>query len=68
MLSETLNLPINKITIIIKQLGGSYGAKIFKPNQVAAVAAVAALKFNRPVKIVLNFNTQFEMIGICFCL
>jgi xanthine dehydrogenase/oxidase len=63
VVSEATGLPMNKITIVVKQLGGGYGGKIIKPNQIAAAAAVAALKFNRPVKVVLDINTNFEMIG-----
>ena len=64
VVSEATGLPMNKITIVVKQLGGGYGAKIIKPNQIAAAAAVAALKFRRPVKVVMDLNTNFEMIGI----
>lgn len=64
LVSEATGLPINKITVIVKQLGGGYGGKILKPNQIAAAAAVAALKYNQPVKVVVDLNTNMEMIGI----
>jgi xanthine dehydrogenase/oxidase len=63
VVSEVTGLPMNKINIVVKQLGG-YGGKIIKPNQIAAAAAVAALKYNRPVKVVMDLNTNLEMIGI----
>eukprot|EP00026_Physarum_polycephalum_P000747 Phypoly_transcript_00748.p1 GENE.Phypoly_transcript_00748~~Phypoly_transcript_00748.p1 ORF type:complete len:1347 (+),score=177.55 Phypoly_transcript_00748:570-4043(+) len=63
VVAQTLNIPASKITVIAKQMGGAYGAKIVKPNQIAAVAAVAAVKFNRPVKIVVDLNSNMQMIG-----
>lgn len=64
VVSETINIPANKITVVNKQVGGAYGAKIVKPNQIAAAAAVAAVKYNRPVKVVMDLNSNMQMIGI----
>jgi xanthine dehydrogenase molybdopterin-binding subunit B len=66
VVSETVGIPANKITVVVKQVGGGYGAKIVKPNQIAAAAAVAAIKFNLPVKVVMDLNTNMEMIGMPF--
>ncbi len=44
-------------------MGGAYGGKISRPNQVAAAAAVAADKLDRPVRVVMDFRSNMEMMG-----
>ena len=44
-------------------MGGAYGGKIRKPKYLAAAAAVAANKVRRPVRLVLDLQTNMEMMG-----
>jgi xanthine dehydrogenase molybdopterin-binding subunit B len=44
-------------------MGGAYGGKISPPAAMAAAAALGAMNLNRPVRIILDFRTNMEMIG-----
>ena len=47
----------------VRRLGGGYGGKLQHPSRVASAAAVAALKLNRPVRIVLDIRTNMTLLG-----
>lgn len=61
--AKALGVDNNKVDVIVKRLGGGYGGKIFKPRNVAAAAAVAASALRRPIRIVLDLQTNMEMLG-----
>ncbi|KAG0608809.1 hypothetical protein M758_8G134400 [Ceratodon purpureus] len=61
--SFCLNLPINKVRIICRRLGGAFGGKSLRNQQVAVAAALAAYTLQRPVRISLDRNTDMQMIG-----
>ena len=44
-------------------MGGGYGGKISLPNRVAAATAVAANKLGKPVRLVLDIETNMRMMG-----
>ena len=44
-------------------MGGAFGAKISRSNQIAAACAVAANKFGHPIRVILDLRTNMEMIG-----
>ena len=52
-----------RINIRVRRLGGAYGGKITRANMPATACAIAADKFNCPVRLVMNFNTNLEAIG-----
>ncbi len=52
LISDVYNLPLNKIKVIQPTLGGSFGGKLEVVTELVAVGA--AMKVNRPVKIVLS--------------
>jgi xanthine dehydrogenase/oxidase len=47
----------------VKRLGGAYGAKITKASHVAAACAVAAHVTAKPVRMVLDLETNMKVIG-----
>ena len=47
----------------VRRIGGGYGGKCFSSSLVAAACAVAAKKFNRPVRHVMDLKTNMEMFG-----
>jgi xanthine dehydrogenase molybdopterin-binding subunit B len=44
-------------------MGGAYGGKISPPAAMAAAAALGAMNLNRPVRLVLDFRTNMELVG-----
>jgi len=51
MVAHVLGVPSNAVTVIVRRMGGGFGGKETQPNLFASVAAVAAKKLNRAVKI-----------------
>lgn len=60
---KTLGLQQNNITVNIKRLGGAYGGKTTRSPFVASPVALAAWKWNRPVKIAMPRDVDTSMIG-----
>ncbi|ODM88520.1 putative aldehyde oxidase-like protein, partial [Orchesella cincta] len=58
-----LNVPNNSITVHVRRLGGAFGAKITKANHVAAACAVAAHVTQKPVRVVLDLETNMQAFG-----
>jgi xanthine dehydrogenase molybdopterin-binding subunit B len=52
-----------RVNIQVRRLGGSYGAKATRAALVAAACAVGAHVTNRPVRLILDLETNMEMIG-----
>ena len=52
MIAESLNLPVDKVRVIMTACGGAFGGKEEPAGQIHA--ALAALKTGRPAKIVLT--------------
>ncbi|XP_021947093.1 xanthine dehydrogenase/oxidase [Folsomia candida] len=63
IVSSTIQMPNHNINVTVRRLGGSYGAKISKSSHIAGACAVAAHVTNRPVRIVLDLETNMKMIG-----
>ena len=51
MVAHVLGVPSNAVTVNVRRMGGGFGGKESQMNIFCAVAAVAAKKWNRPVKI-----------------
>ncbi|HEX2865593.1 MAG TPA: molybdopterin cofactor-binding domain-containing protein [Ignavibacteriales bacterium] len=56
-------LPMNKIEVEVSRLGGAFGGKEDQANSFAAMAALACMKLNRPVKIVLSRQEDMRITG-----
>ncbi len=61
LLAKILDMPINKIRVIMTPVGGGFGGKEDMIYQ--GILAIAALKTKRPVKLVFSRNDS--MIGSC---
>lgn len=61
LLAKILDMPINKIRVIMTPVGGGFGGKEDMIYQ--GILAIAALKTKRPVKLV--FSRSDSMIGSC---
>jgi xanthine dehydrogenase large subunit len=51
MVGHVLGIPSAAVTVNVRRMGGGFGGKETQSNQFAAIAAVAAKKFGKPVKI-----------------
>jgi len=51
MVAHVLGVPNHAVTIEVRRMGGGFGGKETQANQFAAIAAVAAKKLRRPVKL-----------------
>ncbi len=63
VVAQILALPMNKIEVDVLRLGGAFGGKEDQGTPWAAMAALAAFKLNRPVKLVLNRHEDLRMTG-----
>ena len=52
--SVVLGIPMNQITVRTKRLGGGFGGKEERFHLLTGAIAVAAAKFNRPVRCMLD--------------
>jgi len=60
---DTLNLDQNRVQVQVPHVGGAYGGKTTRSPFVAALAALAAWKTRRPVKLALEREIDSAMIG-----
>ncbi|RDE10088.1 xanthine dehydrogenase molybdopterin binding subunit [Pelagibacterium lacus] len=63
IVAQVLGVPFNAVTIIVRRMGGAFGGKESQANFFAAVAAVAARKFGRPVKVRPDRDDDMTMTG-----
>lgn len=56
-------LPANKCIVETKRCGGGFGCKISRCQTVAAATTICALKYNVPVRIQTDRNTEMKMAG-----
>ena len=61
--SEVLGIPANKINVVVRRLGGGFGAKIRYPIALACAAGIAASKLNCPIRMVMDLKTNMEVFG-----
>lgn len=47
----------------VKRLGGGYGMKVDRPNHTAIACGLAATLLHRPVRMVVNLETNMEWSG-----
>lgn len=61
-ISECLQLPENKVHVVVKRVGGAYGGKLSRSSLVACACALGAYLTNMPVRFVLTIEA---MMTIC---
>jgi xanthine dehydrogenase large subunit len=61
--ARVLNIPMNKVEVDVPRLGGGFGGKEDQATAWAVMAALAAKKLNRPVKIILPRQEDMRMTG-----
>lgn len=63
VIAHMLQLKAKDIQLQVRRLGGGYGAKISRGNQVACAASLAAHKLNRPVRFVQSIESMMNANG-----
>ena len=63
MITSALGISKNKVDVTTRRLGGGYGGKIFKNRGVSAACAIAANALKKPVRMVLDIQTNMEAMG-----
>ena len=61
--AELLKIPMNKITVQTKRLGGGFGGKESRAAIVALPVALAAYKLRKPVRVMLDRDEDMVMSG-----
>ncbi|KAK4050059.1 hypothetical protein OIO90_005249 [Microbotryomycetes sp. JL221] len=62
-IAQVTGVPRNRIVAKAKRIGGGYGGKESRTALVSTVAAVAAKKFRRPVRIMLDRDADIRISG-----
>jgi xanthine dehydrogenase YagR molybdenum-binding subunit len=62
VMAQVLGLPVENVRVITRFLGSGFGGKLF-PWPHTAMAAVAARKLNRPVKLSVTRRMMFSSVG-----
>jgi len=63
MVAHALGVPSNAVTVEVRRMGGGFGGKETQANQCAAIAAIAAKKHKRAVKIRLDRDEDMTATG-----
>lgn len=63
VVAQVLGIPMHKIEVEVNRLGGGFGGKEDQASLFAAMAALAALITNKPVKLVLDRPDDLIMTG-----
>eukprot|EP01137_Pigoraptor_chileana_P023873 Opistho-2@90910 len=61
--ATVLGCGAHDVVVSMKRCGGGFGGKLTRNYIVAAAAAVAVSKFQRPVRLTLDRNTDMDMVG-----
>ena len=67
VIAHALNLRSHQVVVEIRRMGGGFGGKESQSALFACVAAVAAQKLNRPVKLRLDRDDDFMATGKRHC-
>ena len=63
MVMQALAKPQHLINIHTRRLGGAYGGKTRITGHVAAAAAIAAQKFEKPIRLVMDIESNMAILG-----
>ena len=63
LVAHALGVPSHAVTVEVRRMGGGFGGKETQANQCAAIAAIAAKKHKRAVKIRLDRDEDMAATG-----
>ena len=61
--AHALNIPLHRVRVLCRRMGGGFGGKETQSGQLAVWAALASLKTQRPVKMRLSREDDFLVTG-----
>ncbi|XP_046343003.2 xanthine dehydrogenase/oxidase-like [Haliotis rufescens] len=61
--ARVLGIPLNRVVCHVKRIGGGFGGKISRVDLLSQPVAVAAYKYRRPVRCVLDRRTDMAITG-----
>lgn len=61
--ASVLGLENSSVDVTVKRIGGGYGAKLLRPNAIAAACALGAHSTRRPVRMHMDLETNMKMVG-----
>ncbi|KAG8325288.1 hypothetical protein J6590_071543 [Homalodisca vitripennis] len=62
-ISKLLNISSNRINVTVKRCGGGFGGKISRATLPACACALAAYLLQRPVRIVMDLESNMRAVG-----
>lgn len=62
-ISDALKIPQNSLNMVVRRVGGAYGAKISRGAQVACACALGCQITGRPVRFVLTIESNMTSVG-----
>ncbi|MDB5473251.1 MAG: xanthine dehydrogenase, molybdenum binding subunit, partial [Devosia sp.] len=63
IVAQVLGVPAHAVNVVCRRMGGAFGGKETQANFFAAIAAVAARRFDRPVKVRPDRDDDMTMTG-----
>jgi len=63
VIAHLLGVPINKVTVVTKRMGGGFGGKECQATHPAAIAALVAQKLKRPARVAYSKDDDMCVTG-----
>ncbi|HEX8153872.1 MAG TPA: xanthine dehydrogenase molybdopterin binding subunit, partial [Thermoanaerobaculia bacterium] len=63
VIADLMGVPIHKIVVVTKRMGGAFGGKECQATHPAAMASLVAMKTKRPARIVYNKDDDMRVTG-----
>lgn len=63
VIARMLKMQQNMIQVIVRRLGGGYGAKISRGQQAACACALVAFHLNRPARFIQTIESMMNSLG-----
>lgn len=61
--SRCLSIPNNQVNMVLRRIGGGYGAKSTRAAHIACACAIGCKLTNRPVRFVMTLEANMEIVG-----
>ncbi|XP_075976749.1 xanthine dehydrogenase-like [Anticarsia gemmatalis] len=62
-IAQSLNVPANSVTVVVRRVGGGYGGKITRSCQIACATALVTHLLGRTCRFIMPLETNMKTIG-----